>query len=311
MKPPPLQRTIALFAMGLCLIITNAGNARTQNTLPADTSSTSSFKNAVVFLDKLEKLEPSPYWPHIQPALFLQNLKTNIRQPLSPYQGRGTNFCGYGAFTYLLLKDDPLGYVQLLLQLYQKGRAEYAGIMFNPSNPVRVAAGNLKFKGILDIRPAEQMWYLCLADHFKGYLNIFNRQYDPGDEDLFWASVNYAKFNRMLQKMLHFKVQAKGGDIIRPHTGDLFGYITQKLATGQVILFINNRLVHKKNHTKLKLGVPTHFIVLDEITKTGNTITLTYWDYGGKTLMQLTPAFLKKITFGITHCTKKREADAS
>ena len=170
---------------------------------------------------------------------------------------------------------------------------------------VKKAAGLLKFKGILDIHPAEQMWYLALAGHYKGYLNIFNRRYNPGDEDRFWASVNYAKFNRMIRKMLHYKVDARGADIIHPKVGDLYSYISDKLTTGKVILYINNRLVHKKNHTKLKLGVPTHFIVLDEITKADDVITLTYWDYGGKTLMQLSPSFLKKITFGITHCTKK------
>ncbi len=296
---------MALPAIGLILFFGYIANAYPVNKLPEDTSFTSSFQKAIAFIDKIERLETSPFWPNIKPALFLQNLKTNIHQPSSPYQGRGTNFCGYGAFSYLLLQDDPLGYVKLLLQLYQQGKANYGGIVFEPSTPIKLAAGNLKFKGVLDIRPAEQMWYLCLADHFKGYLNIFNRKYNLGDEDRFWASVNYAKFNRMIRKMLHYKVDARGADIIHPKVGDLYSYISDKLTTGKVILYINNRLVHKKNHTKLKLGVPTHFIVLDEITKADDVITLTYWDYGGKTLMQLSPSFLKKITFGITHCTKK------
>ena len=34
-------------------------------------------------------------------------------------------------------------------------------------------------------------------------------------------------------------------------------------------------------------------------------INIVYWDYGFRTLRQLTPSFLKKITFGISHCTKK------
>ncbi len=271
---------------------------------PEDSVPTSSFQQAIAFINKIERLEPSPHWLNIKPALFLQNLKINVHHPLSPYQGRGTNFCGYGAFSFLLLQQDPLGYVQLLLKLYQQGKATYSGIQFEPSVPVKLIAGNLKFKGILDIRPAEQMWYLCLADHFKGYLNIFNRRYDPGDEDTFWASVNYAKFNRMIRKMLHYKADARGADIFHPKVGDLYSYISQKLKTGKVVLFINNRLVHKKNHTKLKLGVPTHFIVLQEIMKADDVITLVYWDYGGRTLMQLSPAFLKKITFGITYCTK-------
>ena len=176
---------------------------------------------------------------------------------------------------------------------------------FNPSTAIKKAAGLLKFKGIMDIHPADQMWFLSLAGHFKGYLNILNRKYDPGDEDRLWAAVNYAKFNRMVRNLLHYKAKARGADLMRPHVGDLYSNISKKMGTGTVVLFINNRIVHKKNHVKLKLGVPTHFIVAEKISKQNDLITLVYWDYGGKTLLQLSPAFLKRIVFGITYCTKK------
>ena len=224
---------------------------------------------------------------------------------MSIYPGRGTYFCGYGALTYLFLQDDPLGYAKLLLQLYSNGKAEIGNTVFNPSEAIKNEAGQFKYKGVLDIRPAEQMWYLTLADHFKGYLNLFNSHYDPGDEDGFWASVNYAKFNRMARSLLHYKVKARGSDMIRPLISDLYTYISAKLKEGIVVLYINNRIVHKKNHTVIKLGVPTHFVVLQQISKADNLITLVYWDYGERTLRQLSPAFLSRIIFGITYCTKK------
>lgn len=158
----------------------------------------------------------------------------------------------------------------------------------------------MRYKGIMDIRPADQLWYLTLADHFKGYLNIFNQIYDPGDEDSFWASVNYAKFNRMGKKLLYAGVSARGSDLIRPRIKDLYNYLVENINRGEVVLYINNRIVHKKNHVKIKLAVPTHFIVLESISKANETITLTYWDNGAKTLIQLSPAFLKKITYGIS-----------
>lgn len=148
------------------------------------------------------------------------------------------------------------------------------------------------------------MWYLCLADHYKGYLNIFNRRYNAGDEDRFWASVNFAKFNRMVRGLLKYKVKPKGADWMHPNVGNMYQYISDKLTAGQVVLFINNRIVHKNNHVKIKLGLPTHFIVVEKISKQDDLITLKYWDYGGKTLLQLSPSFLRRITFGITHCTK-------
>ena len=269
-----------------------------------DVNVTSTRQQAKNYIETFTRLEPSSHWPNIKPALFLQNLKANIDQPISIYPGKATNFCGYGALTYLFLQDDPLGYAKLLMELYRDGKASFANILFDPSPAIKQQAGNLKFKGLLDINPAEQMWFLTLAGHFKGYLNIFNRKYDPGDEDRFWASVNYAKFNRMVKSLLHYKVQARGADLMRPKVGELYDYISEKLKTGTVVLFINNRIVHKKDHVTIKLGVPTHFIVAEKISKADDAITLTYWDYGGKTLMQLSAAFFKRIVFGISHFTK-------
>ena len=266
---------------------------------------TSTREQAIAFIDQIKELDPSGYWPNIKPALFLQNLKTNIHEPLSIYPGNSTNFCGYGAFTYLFLQDDPLGYAKLLIQLYKDGKARFSNIDLNPSPAVQKAAGRLRFKGVLDIHPAEQMWFLTLAGHYKGYLNLFNRKYDPGDENKFWASCNYAKFNRMVRTLLNFKVKAKGADLMRPRVNDLYEYIRKKIETGTVVLFINNRIVHKKNHVTIKLGVPTHFIIAEKISMENDVITLVYWDYGHRTLMQLSPGFFKRIIFGITYCTKK------
>ena len=202
-----------------------------------------------------------------------------------------------------MLQDDPLGYAKFILDLYTLGKATYRGTDYNPSLEVKKAAGVLNYKGIMDIHPADQLWYLTMADHYKGYLNLFNHTYDPGDENRFWASVNYAKFNRMARNLLYADVKAKGSDLIRPKKKDLYSYLAERLNQGQVVLYFNNRIVHKKSHVKIKLKVPTHFIVLEKITKDNDTITMVYWDNGAKTLIQLSPAFLKRIIFGITVIT--------
>jgi len=270
---------------------------------------TSTQQQAIDYVEKIRHLKPSPHWPNIKPALFLKNLKTNIHDIASIYPGKGTNFCGYGALTYLFLQDDPLGYATLLLQLYGEGKATFRSITFDPPPAIKLEAGELKYKGLLDINPAEQMWYLTLADHYKGYLNIFNHQYDDGDENRFWASVNYAKFNRMTRELLHYNSKAKGADLMRPKMASLYNYISEKMKTGTVVLFINNRIVHKKDHIRLKLGVPTHFIVAEKISIENDVITFMYWDYGRKTQLQVSTDFFKRIVFGITWFTKK-EANA-
>jgi hypothetical protein len=270
-----------------------------------DPPSTSTQEEAIKFIDEIKAIAESDHWPNVKPDLFLQNLKETAHQPLSIYPGIGTNFCGYGALTYLLLQDDPLGYVKFMLALYKDGKATMGKSTFDPASQIKKAAGTLKFKGILDIRPAEQVFYLTLADHFKGYVNIFNRHYDPGDENRFWASVNYAKFNRMVRQMLNYKVNARGTDLKQPWVGNTFDYITGKMNEGIVVLYLNNRILHKKKQEKIKLGIPTHFVILQHIIKTNGMITLIYWDYGHKTLRQLKPQFLHKIVFGISQCIKK------
>lgn len=289
--------------IGCCYSCCCITSAKASNN--SDTTVVSTRAQAIEYIEKITVLEKSSHWPNIKADLFLANLKSNIYNPLSIYEGSNTNFCGYAALSYLPLHHDPLGYAQFMITLFKKGEASIRNEKFSPSASIHKAAGLLVFKGTLDIRPADQLWFLCLADHFKGYLNYFNNNYNPGDEDKMWAVVNYAKFNRMIKKLYNYKVDAIGSDIIRPGVKDLYEYISGKLKTGAVFLFLDNRYLTKKQHAHFRPTIPTHFITVLNIIKSGDLITITYWDYGGKTLQQLSPAFLKKITFGVLHCTKK------
>ena len=279
---------------------------------PGDSTSAihpaSTREQALDLLNKTALPDSSVFWPNIQLPLFIANLKANINFPLKIYQGSNTNFCGYAALSYLPLNDDPLAYTKFMLSLYKTGEATWNGIHFKPSPEIHLAAGTLRFKGILDIRPADQLWFLALADHFRSYLNFFNRRFHPGAEDTFWAAVNYGKFNRMIRELFGYHVQAKGSDLIRPDIPDLYDYLSQCLHTGLTYLYVNNTYLHKKNHNKFKGHFPTHFIVLDAIHKLPDQpdmVDIIYWDYGGRTLRQVSLRFLKKITFGVTVCIKQ------
>ncbi len=267
---------------------------------------TSTKEDAVLFINKIKELQPNSNWPDINPHLFLENIKDNINNPLNLYEGLNTNFCGYAALSYLVLHDDPLGYAKCMIELYNNGKSKFGKSTLHPSLNIHKIAGGLRFKGVMDIRPADQLWFLCLADHFKGYLNSFNHNYQLGDEDTFWAAVNYEKFNRMIRDLLHYKVVARGSDLLRPWIHDTYKYLSKTMQNGVTIMYVNNTILHKKNYNLVRAGVPTHFIVLLNISKAENgLINIVYWDYGFRTLRQLTPAFLRKITFGISHCTKK------
>jgi hypothetical protein len=270
-----------------------------------DTSAYSGKAQAMAYLLQHQALQQSGHWPNIKPAAFLENLRLDIQNPLSIYEGRGTNFCSYAALSYIPLNKDPLHFVQFMLHLYQEGKATLGTAHFVPSAAIKKAAGTLRYKGKLDARPAEQMWFLALADHFKGYLNFFDHKYQPGDEDGFWASTNYAKFNRMVRKLFNYKVNSTGSDLIRTGKKNIAGYLGDKIDSGIVFLYVNNTYLTKKTHG-INKGLPSHFIVVLDIVETNGVVTLTYWDYGGRTLQQLSPAFLKKITFGISFCTPKQ-----
>jgi hypothetical protein len=282
---------------------------------PNPTASTK--QEALDFLQKTKFPDSSAWWPNVTLHLFLQNLTANLDNPLALYQGSNTNFCGYAALSYLPLQADPLTYTRFMVSLYLDGKADWRSIHFAPSPEVQHWAGTLRFKGILDIRPADQMWFLVLADHFRSYLNFFTRRFRPGAEDTFWAAVNYGKFNRMIRDLMGYKVEATGSDLIRPHFKDLYSYLTERLKTGVTYLYVNNTYLHKKNHSKGKFrnSFPTHFIVLTEIRRIkatsvdatflgeGDLVDIVYWDYGGRTLRQVSLKFMKKIIFGVTHCT--------
>lgn len=297
--PYPYKKTISLLILTIGTVyFLHASPA----SITADSTPISTKQQAIAFLDSLQKLDSSKHWPNVDPVLFLQNLRTFAITPLRFYEGKGTNFCAYSALTYIPLNYDPLGFSRFMVTLYQNGKARMGKVNFKPGLAVKKEAGLIKYKGELDISPAGQIWFLCLADHFKGYLNIFNRRYQKGDENTLWASTNFAKFNRMLRKLFILKVHARGADLVRPGTTNIYTYLNELSMKGPVFLYLNNRLFYKKKHkVTTRFGIPTHYVLLLDIHQTpDNKINIIYWDYGKKTLQQVNARLLRKIIFGIT-----------
>jgi len=167
----------------------------------------------------------------------------------------------------------------------------------------------MTYQGDLDINPADQVWFLSLAHRFKGYLNFFNQRYSKGDENTIWASTNLAKFNRMLRKLCKYKVSSKGSDIIRPSIKDLPGFLKEKLAGGEVYMYLNNALLRKKNHNRVKKRIPTHYVALTEINYDDSRVVIKYWDGGYKTLKEVSPGTLKHIIYGVSWVMYKEKTD--
>jgi hypothetical protein len=285
----------------LCLNKTYAAEYGASNT---DTSRLSSTDQARDWLRLHSNPDPSLYWPNVKPAELIQNLNRYVEDPLLAFESKNTNFCGYTALSFVTLQRDPLGFVQFIMALYQDGKAKMGKVDFEPGERVRMAAGKLKYKGTLDINPATQMWFLSLADHFKGYLNFFNKRFHEGDENTMWASTNFAKFNRMLRKLYGLKVRAKGADLIGPRFDDIYTYLLEASKKGDMVfLYLNNRLLYKKRHVTVRIGMPTHFVLLQNISRDEGYIDIKYMDNTKRTLQQLSPDFLRKILYGVSICT--------
>ncbi len=302
-----LHKEYRKIVIALCFLSCHfLASALPSNDSPGDTTtiSTSTASEAIEYLNSIKGLDSSNFWPNIDPALLWQNLNNSIRGPLKSFEGKNTNFCAYTALSYIPIRYDPLGFSKFIIDLYQKGEARMGKAFIKPGKRVRIAAGLMRYKGELDVNHLGQMWFLSLADHFKGYLNLINRRFNEGDENTLWAATNFSKFNRMVRRLFGYKVTGRGSDLVRPKVKDVYDYLRVRLEKGTVFLFLNNRVLYKKNHEVSRFGVPTHYVVLTNITKEPDgRLTIIYWDAGRKTLQQVTPSLLNRIIYGITYCS--------
>ena len=257
-------------------------------------------REALALLKGEDTVSASPFFPNVKPKLFFRNVRMNILFPGKINQGASTCFCGYAAMTHLLLKYNPRIYIKAVISLYRTGAASLKDKKLQPSEAVRRTAGTLKHKGELDVLHADQLWFLSLADQFKGYVNVVNQHYSPGDENSIWAGTNYGKFNRMLEDFTDHELTTAGSDFLRPFTNDFYDYITRQLQAGVVLLYVNGKFLSPHKMTLFKMRSPTHFIVLYNMRQAGDMIEIQYWDYGLRTQQLITQKRLRKLIFGIT-----------
>jgi hypothetical protein len=261
--------------------------------------------NALKLLEEFDTTTASKYFPNIDPAGFYRNVKTNIIYPEKIYQGNGTNFCGFASFSVVLIRSQPIKYTQCILSLFTKGECEVEEIKLKPTEPVCNAAGLFFGKGVLNINPADQLWLLTLADHFKGYLNAFKKKYKPGFEDSRWASVNLAKYSKIARELGGFTTHVRGSDLRRPDIGDYYEYIKNELTQGMVVLFVNSKYLHPSKFRIYNMQMPTHYIVLYDIQMSDGVIGIKYWDYGLKTVQIISRKRLEKLVYGIIRLNEK------
>lgn len=289
-----MAKHLTLFIVGIIWLITVA---KSQDHLSV------SQQKALDALSTFDTTATYTIWPNVSPTGLYHNLRSNILYPEKIYQGHSTNFCSYSAFTVILCKEQPEVYVNLILDLYKKGKAEVNGHVIQPSAAVRETAGLLPGKGKLVLNEADQLWLLTLPDHFKSYMNI-DRKYQLGDENRVWAACTLGKFNQMAKAVGNYQVKSRGTDMIKPGSKDLIHELKENLLLGDVVLYVNSKYLHPSKFRLFTLRAPTHFIILFDIKEDKGAVVFTYWDYGLKTLELMSPKRIKKMTFGIVRLNK-------
>jgi hypothetical protein len=267
----------------------------------------STTEQALAYLHSLGVLPVSKVWPNISPVLFMKNVETNVSSPGLLYQGTSTNFCSYAALSYILISNDPLGYARTVVELYLKGQAYYGSVKLFASKAIRRYAGTFQLKGKMDICPADQLWFLTLVDNFKGYLNVLDMHYDPGNENTLWAATNYAKFNGMARNLLGYKTTAFGSDLIHPSNIRIVEQVQEMQKRGYVVLFFDHERAYKRTSLRFaQFHMPTHFIVVKKISYFNNTdISIRYWDYGSETEQSMPLSKFRNIVYGTTLIEKR------
>ena len=102
----------------------------------------------------------------------------------------------------------------------------------------------------------------------------------------------------MISKLFNYTVHSIGSDIIRPKINDIYSYLKKELESGITFMYVDNYILTLKKHHFFRPAFPTHFIVLLDIYYSDGLINMTYWDYGFRTFIKVTPLFLKKILAG-------------
>src|SRR5690606_1931790 len=160
---------------------------------------TSTPAEALAAVPENGTLAQSTHFPNVDPNDFLDQLRARVSEGghEGTNQGAGTNFCWAAAIAKHAYDKDPKGMVDAMMGLYENGTFVYDnnnGGMNVPeaSQAARNAVGSDVFNDNQDeqmgqtINELDQMLFMTLADHYKGYTNV-DLNYDPGNEEGLWA----------------------------------------------------------------------------------------------------------------------------
>lgn len=229
---------------------------------------------------------------------FRAQLIERINNPYGMDQGHqtgkngGTYFCWAAAASSLQFERNPRQMAELMMSLFQTGKANLGGLEIELSQTMIDAIGSSTFDndGGLKNSLVDQMLFLAIGGSLKRYINVLNQVYQQGDEDALWASGTFGKFNELMKLYGNSIVTSQGSDLITPGITALQLLDAQKNGEKIFLFVYNDHFKNPKPPIKSDRGTfdpyyptgpsGTHFVQIRNITINNGLINMEVWDYG-------------------------------
>ena len=215
---------------------------------------------------------------NLSKAYFIQMLRERISKPQELHQ-RALNLCGASSFAVNWVERDPKGFARTVIDLYEKGKAEYNGI--------ELKVDEAMYEGHYNAMHPVDWLVLSALQNSSGHLG-----YNPGDS----GAVEAARGIALPGKVLEWFQSLAGSEVTR-YQHDLSPIqMSRHHSSGEtVILLVNYEIFRQardssrdpddvKNNPIVAVGsmTGTHYVVLNStITFVGNEqITFNFWHWG-------------------------------
>jgi hypothetical protein len=249
--------------------------------------------------------QKSEYFENVDPQNYIDNIRRRLHDPEKFCQGFGSQFCGPSVLIVnLLLLRDQKAYVQLMIDLFQHGKAVYYNgkdsVLLFPDAQTRSFAGRIyagekkseieyrEEKGrqytvhseLLSDNQADQVFLLSLKHHYPGLIS--NGLFKEGalSKHLHFASTLFKQFKVMARDFFHAKFIAKGGAIhdMRPSDQRTMADITEACKAGKALFLMVDAGYFRGERALLLWG--SHYIRVFDLHVHQKTIDFEMWDYG-------------------------------
>jgi RHS repeat-associated protein len=252
----------------------------------------------------------SDVFKNVSPEQLIEDLTERIDYPDNLTQGDGTNLCGPAALTSgTLLDKDPLGYVNLVISLYQKGSASYNN--YTSIKTLTLDAGVSEIVGTkametygakagvtgysLADNVADQILLLSMKSTYGtvpayGRVTIDDLGNSPG-----WASTTFGEFVNMAEDFYGYNVLSNGQTGGAPSFNSIDSDINKYNGFGTLYIFYKPSVATGESLTS---PIGTHYIRVHSATVVGENVILDMWDYGSRRPVTYNLENFKRSVFG-------------